>query len=195
MKPIVVESLRKQKDRAGSEPTTMWQSLQADMRYYPGKIFAFLPAAIDRVKLEAAGAITSGDEINYRVSVVDSTGKTIDAGFPLEIRLIDPAGTLLYHVYRAASPEYRGAYTLPANSRSGDWKLRVRELISGVWSEATINVKPGDLPKAKLDERHVWVRDGDKITRTLAAGDEVWLLVDDRQATIQPHADRLVEGL
>ncbi|MEE2706553.1 MAG: PQQ-binding-like beta-propeller repeat protein [Planctomycetota bacterium] len=197
----VIASRRGVKAPPGSEATTLWQTLEADLRHYPGKIYAFLPAAIDRVHLEAPPTVSTGADLNYRVAVRDAQGKPIDAGFPLEVQLRTPRGDLIYEVFRAATPQYRGAYTIPVNTEPGIWRLRVRELISGAWSEATINVTAGDLPLAKLDEREVWLRDETRIAEFLGRSTksddkEINIVVDDRQMPhIAPLAERLRSGL
>ena len=172
-----------------------WMSLQADMRHYPGKIYAFLPAAIDRVRLRANSAVQGGSDLNYQVSVADAKGRDIDAGFAIQITLLNPAGTVLHEVYRAAAPVHAGTYRVPVNPAVGTWKLRVRELISGAVAESSFAVESGTLPPAKLDERPVWVHDGQKLRMFLDAKEPVAIAIDQEQPWVRSEAQRLVKLL
>ncbi|MBM4039452.1 MAG: hypothetical protein FJ290_13150 [Planctomycetes bacterium] len=176
-----------------------WMSLKADMRAYPGKVYAFLPAPIARVDLRATASVRAGEAIHHAVSVLDAQGKTIDAGLPIEISLRDPAGGEWQTVYRAATPTYEGAFHLPVNVPAGNWTLRVRELISGSFAEMPIAVGgaslPRDLPAATLDERTVRVHDAPRTQEFLKAKPPIVIAVDAEQAWVRPHAERLAKAL
>ena len=172
-----------------------WMSLKADLRAYQGKIYAFLPAPIARLDLRATASVKAGEGIHHAVSVLDASGKTIDAGFPLEIALRDPAGGEYQTVYRAATPSYAGVFHLPVNVAAGNWTLRVRELISGAFAEMPISVQPGELPTATLDERTVRVHDAGRIQEFLKAKAAIVIAVDAEQAWVRPHAQRLAQAL
>ena len=100
-----------------------FMTLQADLRDYPGKIYAFLPAEISRVSLQCTPKIAGGRNIDYVVSVVDAKGKAINASFPIEITLTSPSGNSVFHVYRSAAPTYSTAYRCARQCR--DWELEV----------------------------------------------------------------------
>src|SRR5262249_46109136 len=115
--------------------------------------------------------------------------------FPIQITLSDPSGATVYEIYRAATPTYRAAYRIPANAAAGNWKLRVRELISGAATEATIAVSAGELPQAKLDDKPVWIHDAPAIKTFLMGKDPIVIAVDDNQPWVKPQADRLAKLL
>jgi len=195
MKPVAVKS----------EPTPKgdWMSLQADLRYYPGKLYAFLPAEIGRVALAAPAAVVAGSDLEYQVAVQDKSGAPIDAAFPIEVTLAPPsalpAGCRLpaadFPLYRAAAPEHRSAIHLPASIPAGAWRLRVRELISGAVAEAAIEVRPGKAPSATLDTRPVWIGDAERVRDFLAGKEAVTIAVDDDQPWVRPHAEALAKAL
>jgi len=172
-----------------------WMTLRADLRAYPGKIYAFLPAEIGRLSLRSVPSPGAGTDLHYAVSVLDAQGKAIRAGFPIQITLRDPAGALYHEVYRAAVPEYRGTYRLPANAPAGTWKLSVRELISGAAAEATLDVGPGRVGPATLDTATVRIHDPERLERFLSVREEILIGLDDGQAWCRPHAERLCRAL
>jgi outer membrane protein assembly factor BamB len=172
-----------------------WMSLQVDFRSYPGKLYAFLPKAISQVSLQATGSVQAGADMTYLVGVKDADGQAIDAAFPAEIKLTAPDGALAHHVYRAAAPEYRGVFRVPANAAPGQWSLRVRELVSGTSAEMPVQVTPGKLPAVALDERQVWMADGDRISRFLKEERTVVVALDDGQDWLKPEAEKLVDAL
>jgi hypothetical protein len=126
-----------------------WMTLEADMRHYPGKIYAFLPAAVESLSLRAAASVRAGSTLRYEASVLDAQGRAIDASFPLEVRLLDPSGATALEAWRAASPTFAGACAVPANAPPGTWTLRVRELLSGAAAEAIPAPAEGETPPAQ----------------------------------------------
>lgn len=173
-----------------------WMTLQVDMRLAPGKIVAFLPAAIDRVDLKAPASVAAGADLPYDAQVVDAAGKPIEASFPLEIILTDPQGKRVQALYRAGTPRHRGAYHLGANAAPGTWQLRVRELISGRSAAARVNVSAaGAFPAATLDTRPARIAEPERITRFLAGKEPVVIALDADQAWARAQAERLRQAL
>lgn len=142
-----------------------WMEVTADMRYAPGKIFAFLPAEIDRVSVRVSPDVKAGGDLNYQVFAADAKGAKIDAGIPLELTISDRTGKTLQHVYRAADSVYRGVYRVPVNLPEGGLVLKARELISGKLVEESIAVTPGTLPSATTDKSDVLVSDPVRVHR------------------------------
>lgn len=188
---------------ARTTTTEEWVTLQADLRHYPGKIYAFLPAEIGGVALAAPAAIAAGSELVYRAAVHDKAGNTIDAGFPLEVSLVPPSplpadcrlSSTACPIYRVAAPELRGAIPLPVNIPTGTWRLRVRELVSGAAAEAAIEVKPASLPPARLDPTAVFVHDAERVKEFVAGEEAVLIAVDDDQPWVRKQAERLAQAL
>ena len=192
-----------------------WMTLQADLRHIPGKVFAFLPASIDRVALKASAKLVAGTDLNFQAAVANAAGQTMDASFPLEVTLRDATGRQWLNVFRAATPVFQTAWRVPLNAPAGAWKLRVRELISGAVAEATVEVSPaaGLSLAGKLDDRTVWLHDANRVKEFLArggdtlvpregnAGDKsvpltpITIAVDDEQSWCRPHAEKLAAAL
>ncbi|HUS58589.1 MAG TPA: hypothetical protein VM141_08045, partial [Planctomycetota bacterium] len=142
--------------------------VEVDFRSYPGKIMAFLPAAIDSITLRAPQNVQAGAVVSYEAFLADAAGNRIDATSPLEIDIIAPSGRTLQHVYRAANPVFQAAYHVPVNAGSGTLKIRVRELISGCKAEAAVEVAAGTLPLAQRDQDAVRLYDAEKLREFIA---------------------------
>ncbi|MGI6494524.1 MAG: hypothetical protein ACOX5G_00250 [Kiritimatiellia bacterium] len=140
------------------------QHVDVDMRRSPGKILAFLPEPVGGVLLRAPATLSVGGNLPCTVSVAGESGAPIDASFPVELTLVDPEGKRPYHVFRAAAPELRASWRLPANVPAGNWTLEARELLSGKTARATIEVKAASraAPDAPA-EKGCRVEDEDRI--------------------------------
>ncbi len=177
-----------------------WMETEVDMRYVPGAFLAFLPAAIDGVRLQVSPAVDLGQPLQYRMAVVDQAGETIDAGIPFEISLLSPGGEVVHRIYRAGTPEYAGAYLMPRNAMAGDWTLRVRELFNGQVAEATIQMAAAGTrrrpnPPAKVDASTVWMRRLDGIKQFLQSKEEILVIVDRDQDWLGDGASALAKAL
>jgi outer membrane protein assembly factor BamB len=140
-----------------------WMTLTADMRHVPGKIYAFLPAEIDRVVLSTPARAKAGANLDFEVSVADGSGKTINAGIPYELIIRSADQRILRHVYRAAAPKHRDVYTVPANLPGSTIEFHVRELISGREVKVEVPVDGVKLSPASLVTRDVHVTDAARI--------------------------------
>jgi outer membrane protein assembly factor BamB len=179
-----------------------WMALAADMRHLPGKIYAFLPAAIDSVSLAADARLTAGSDLSFRAAVAGADGKPIDAIFPIEVTITDPEGREQLHVYRASRPLYESAWRVPVNAAAGNWTLRVRELISGRVAEAAVAVAAvaQPAPTGRLDDRQVWINEPQMVGRFVgekpaAGAPAIVIAVDAEQPWVRPHAEKLVAAL
>ncbi|HUW34087.1 MAG TPA: hypothetical protein VM223_20970, partial [Planctomycetota bacterium] len=172
-----------------------WLVLDADMREYPGKIIAVLPAAIGSVSLQASAKVRAGSDVQYRVAVVDAAGAAIDAGFPLEISIADSAGRALTKIYRTAKPEYAAAWRVPVNAAPPSITLRVRELISGAVAEAAVEVQPSSLPSAEIDTRPVRICDASRIAEFIKTKHTILIAQSPEQQWCRQAAARLAEAL
>jgi len=190
MKPVAVQS----RDE--------WMTLKADLRHLPGAVYAFLPAAIEKVVLQADARLAAGSDLNIRAGVAGPDGQPIDAVFPIEITITDPEGKNHLHVYRAARPLFETAWRVPVNAAAGAWMLRVRELIGGTVAEAAVEVAAAQRPAVvgRLDSRRVWIDEPEKVRGFIeekpAAGDpEIVIAIDAEQPWVRPHAEALVAAL
>ena len=116
------------------------------MRHYPGKIYAFLPAAVESVGLKASAAVRAGGTLRYEAASSTSRARPSTPVSRWRCASLDPAGATALEVYRAATPVLTGAYAVPANAPDGNWTLRVRELVSGAAAEAPVGGAGGEAP-------------------------------------------------
>ena len=179
-----------------------WMTLAADMRHLPGKIYAFLPAAIHAVSLQATSRLDAGTDLNLRAGVAGADGTTIDAAFPLEVTITDPEGNVHLHVFRAARPVYETAWRVPVNAAAGGWTLQVRELISGAVAEVAVEVAAAKqlAVTGRLDDRTVWIDEPERVGRFVAEQPAaetpaIVIAVDAEQPWVRPHAEALVAAL
>src|SRR5262249_33641981 len=75
--------------------------IEADCGCLPGRVFALLPAAIDRVSLGGPDKVALGGAFRWSVAVQDNAGNPLRASIPLRVCLKDTAGRVI--------EEYRGA--------------------------------------------------------------------------------------
>lgn len=179
-----------------------WMTLQADLRVLPGKVYAFLPATIEKVVLKATPQLTAGTDLNFQASVAGPDGQTVDAAFPIEITITDASGKVWLNVFRAARPVFEMAWRVPINASAGAWKLRVRELISGTVAESTLNVTAASNPSlaGKLDTQAVWIHEPEHIQKFIndkppEGTPEIVIAIDAEQPWVRPHAEKLVAEL
>ena len=171
-------------------------AIEADVRHYGGKLYAFLPEKIGGVSLRAAGSAGAGQAIVYEIAVLDARGRTFDASFPVRIDIIAPDGKTAETVYRAAAPKVAGRYVPGFNAPQGAWRVRARELISGRAAEAVVEVGPPALPAPlRADRATIWAADVPAIRAFLEAGKEIVIPLETDQQWIRPEAKRLAAGL
>jgi len=161
--PVCYDMLEMQRVDVAASGDGQAMSLMVDLRHYPGKVYAFLPEAIESVVLRTPATVEGGRTLSYEVTAADAQGQQIDAGIPLEITFTASFGKPLQRVYRAGAPAYRGAYVVPANLAQGDLRLRARELLSGTFAETTVKVTEGALPGASRDTRVVRVHEPERV--------------------------------
>ncbi|MBE7463457.1 MAG: PQQ-binding-like beta-propeller repeat protein [Planctomycetes bacterium] len=168
-----------------------WMTLQADMREYPGKIFAFLPAEPVQLRLEASAQVDGGSTLTYRLTVLDAQGNPIDAAFPFEIVISDGAGHELERLYRAGIGEYLGAFGAPVNAGGGKLAIRVRELIGGLQAQSTVDVQDKRLPPSAVVSDEVLVTNAELAQRFLSDKSPVVIALPEDQTWTRQQAERL----
>ncbi|HEY3319100.1 MAG TPA: PQQ-binding-like beta-propeller repeat protein [Planctomycetota bacterium] len=188
--PVCYDVLEMRRVDVKSEGDSM--TLAADMRHYPGKIYAFLPAAVESLSLKVSAGIRAGETLRFEACALDSAGKRIEASFPIEIKLTDPAGTVRMECFRAASPVFSGTYMVPVNAAAGTWTLRTCELISGAAAEARISVQAAEANiAAALDTRKVFTQDAPRIRAFLKQKPMISIPLSERQTWARPIAEKL----
>ena len=81
-------------------------------------------------------------ELAVSVEVVDARQQVVAEALPLEIALLDAAGRSVETIYRALAPGETCRLLLPAVTREEPWRVRVRELVSGLTAEQTVRLLP-----------------------------------------------------
>ena len=94
-----------------------------------------LPAALRELKLTTTPRDDRA-EVALSVKVVDARQQLLADALPMEISLLDAAGRSVEKIYRALAPGESWRLSLPSVSKSQGW--RVRELVSGLTSEQTV---------------------------------------------------------
>ena len=111
-----------------------------------GRVFMVTDQFIDRIQVSAPETAAAGDRVDVKIAVVDDDGRPMDAVVPVRIDLIDPSG-------KAA--EFSGYYgardgvvdlvaTIAPNDKPGLWRIHVRELASGLKTDAYMRVTAGE---------------------------------------------------
>ena len=128
--------------------------VQADCRSIPARIFAILPAAIERVELAGPAAVRAGQPLAWRVRVRDGRGKVLAASVPVSVRLVAADGTVVAEQHAAAgSKGAGGTIRVPLNVPPGALRLEAAELFSGKGARLTVKASPTALPiRAAVDD-------------------------------------------
>jgi len=113
-----------------------------------GKLLAVLPRAIQQVKVIWPKYAKRGNRYTIRLAVLDAAGHPINGSIPVRLDLTDSSGRATeYSRYTTTvSSDTRGwSFELdfcPAiNDLSGEWTLKVSELLSGKTAEHKIVVQ------------------------------------------------------
>ena len=115
----------------------------ADMQRLGGTLISLYPEPVEGVACTIAKEMTRGQTVDLRVTVSGPSGKPLAGTQPLAVTVITPQGQW---------PEVTGPHATedgvwstmlrPAvNDRAGLWKIRVRELSSGIMTETTFRVQ------------------------------------------------------
>ncbi|MDB5300434.1 MAG: hypothetical protein JWO87_2097 [Phycisphaerales bacterium] len=102
------------------------------VQVHPPVLFRDFTVTDSPVRIEAAA------------SLLDNQHGVLSGSAPMQLRLIDPLGQVRYDLYRATDRgTLRIDLPLAANDPAGEWKLTVRELLSGTEGSASFTYKPG----------------------------------------------------
>jgi hypothetical protein len=102
------------------------------VQVHPPVLFRDFTVADSPLRIEAAA------------SLLDNQHGVLSGSAPMQLRLIDPLGQVRYDLYRATDRgTLRIDLPLAANDPAGEWKLSVRELLSGTEGTASFTYKPG----------------------------------------------------
>ncbi|MDB5172905.1 MAG: hypothetical protein JWN51_1678, partial [Phycisphaerales bacterium] len=117
------------------------------VQVHPPALFRDFTVADSPVRIEAAA------------SLLDNQHGVLSGSAPMQLRLVDPLGQVRYDLYRATDRgTLRIDLPLAANDPAGEWKITVRELLSGTEGAASFTYKPGNqcAAVAGATQRAVW---------------------------------------
>ena len=103
------------------------------------KVYAVTPEPVVGLKLEAS---YSSGMVEAAASVVDPSGRPVDAALPIEFELVGPGGVQSPYSGFGATAHGSWTETLPVstNEPRGNWTLRVTNLATGDSAEARLTV-------------------------------------------------------
>ena len=110
-------------------------SLQSDLRSFPARLYAILPAPVGAPRVSVG---VMGETLQCRVDAVDSNGAALPARIPIRVRLASGNQVALdCHRGTDAGGRFEMAMPLPVNSTR--WTLEVTELIGNMASALEIS--------------------------------------------------------
>ena len=125
-------------------------SIKADLRTFPGRLYALAPAPLGSPRLEAG---LERDTLNYTVRILDRAGKPMAAQVPIRIRLVYPAPPILepswktsFDIYRATDRNGVFSASLASPVPAGLFRLEVTELLGFNGSAVTLGSLPIESP-------------------------------------------------
>ncbi|MCX7935573.1 MAG: hypothetical protein N3A66_09995, partial [Planctomycetota bacterium] len=127
------------------------QALKATLRFGPGQMRVFCRPARPIGKVQALAPTLLRDfslprepiRVEIGAALLDKEGQIIAGAAPLHICVYDPLGSLRYELYRATDMGiFKMFLPLAANDPAGEWRVNVRELLSGTESATTFVYQP-----------------------------------------------------
>ena len=123
----------------------------AELQAQPFRLFAALPAAIDRVALNGPAACRAGQKVAWTLQVQDAGGRPIAAAVPARVRLVAADGTLLAAAdVSAGSKGAQGELQAPLDLPAGDATLEAQERLSGKAARLAVRMEAAALPVRDL---------------------------------------------
>ncbi|MBL9137791.1 MAG: hypothetical protein JNK85_18120 [Verrucomicrobiales bacterium] len=127
-------------------------AVDAELSITPVRLFASLPAPIDRVQLVGPDRIQAGDELRWSVRVLDPGGATVPASIPIRVLLLDAEGQRIAEGYVAAGSDgATGTFMIPVNLAPGGLRLEAVEMIAGKGAVLGVAVDERSLPLGLTD--------------------------------------------
>ena len=120
-------------------------------RFGPGQMRVFARTAKPIGGVQIATPIVTTDLVRHEspirlhlaFTLTDTEGGILAGSAPMHIQIIDPQGHTRFDLYRATKlGQFSIELPLAANDATGEWKVRVAELLSGLDSEATFRFTP-----------------------------------------------------
>ena len=108
-----------------------------------GKMYLVIDNPIGKIKIDSNHAFSNGGKIDFKVTVLDTTGNPIQAIMPLKIRVLDSNGceTERSGCYGAENGILKLKIDVSPNDVKGEWKISVLDLASGIETGKTFQVR------------------------------------------------------
>ena len=124
--------------------------IAVNLRTLPSRVFAVLPAAIDRVALRGPGSASPGQNLKWWIQARDNANKSIASSVPMRVRLLDGT-TIIEERYLACSGAgVAGVLRLPLGASTP--VLEATELLGG--KSARLNIKIAPLAAPALNAKN-----------------------------------------
>ena len=109
-----------------------------------GALFMVTSRAIAKVDVDAPREALLGGTMRFTVSVTDDRGEPLDAVLPVRIEILDPDGRMAEFsgYYGAVGGQITVQCDLAPNDEPGSWRIRARELASGISAEHAFTIRP-----------------------------------------------------
>src|SRR5262249_15549092 len=121
--------------------------VEADLRSLPARLYAVLPAPIERGALRGPKQLKARQAFAWSAEVQDGEGKAIRASVPLRLRLLDAGGRVLEEQFTAVGAKGTGGTMRSVrNAAPGTQTLEVTELFSGQTARLAITVEAPPRP-------------------------------------------------
>jgi hypothetical protein len=119
----------------------------ADLQYQPCRLFAALPAAIERVALSGPAACRAGQKLAWTLHVQDRDGSAIAAAVPAAVRLLAKDGAVLARAdVSSGSKGASGELQVPLDAAAGEMFLEAQERLSGQAARLPVRLDACPLP-------------------------------------------------
>jgi hypothetical protein len=116
-------------------------TVEADLRALPCRLFAVLPAPIDRVELHGAEATSASQQLTWEVHVRGAGQQALHTTLPVRVRLLDSQGGVLEEQFVAAADAVaKGTVTIPLNAPKAV-VLEATELFGGKSARLPVQVR------------------------------------------------------
>lgn len=169
-------------------------SLEIDMTRVQGALVAFLPEPLGKLQVN-----TEQSEDNRRVRIsatlIGASGQPIRGLFPTTIRLLNEQGAAEQAYYRALGETASFDLDLPGGPQSGQYRLEVRENITGQTAAAPVSTPVINEPSLRVEGKDPRAPYPDEVRRFLDDNKEAILAIGSGMPELKALADELAKGL
>lgn len=111
-----------------------------------GKVFVLTPAPLKELRLTHK---QTNSKCEFKADIIDARGASLGDPWPMEITLIDEDGKFQEQYYRALAPKDVFRLQLPLVAKPTAWRVRVKEMVSGLTSELSLPLTPDNITPVK----------------------------------------------